>query len=277
MNRRYFLFPLLSWLLTCAAYAQPTWRFPISFQDGTGTRDTIWMVYDTTATLGGGLTPMVDTALGEGHVDMDLNTFNVWTPNWNNDSTKTVAWPYTQFPFHQAIVEAFNYELPVTIKWDLSLGAAPFLPPGGPINAGGIYNDYFWYYNNCGGPQPIGCGVFDISMADSVVVSSTPFVGMLFPFSITIGHFSGVGISEYPHAPGLELWPNPTRDRLFIKAPGTVVSVEFFDLLGDPAYPFPLVVSSEGIDVAKLPPGSYIVRAHTSTDQLYHARFIKQD
>lgn len=262
--------------LAITAAAQPTWRFPISFQDGTGTRDTIWMVYDTSATVGTGFTPMVDTALGEGHVDMDLNVFNVWTPNWNDDSTKTEAWPYTQFPFHQVIVEAFNYVLPVTIKWDLSLGAAPFLPPGGPINAGMIYNAYFEYFNNCGGPPY--CDVFDISLDDSVVVSNTPYPGMLFPFSFTIGHHSGVGITDlrWDSAP-FSVWPDPASSSIQLRSMDQQLTVQIYDPLGRLILGPVNCLASDPLDISSLPNGNYFLRATTPTNHLYHAKFIKQD
>ncbi|MBS1569770.1 MAG: hypothetical protein JST45_10040 [Bacteroidetes bacterium] len=60
------------------ATAQPTWRFHLAFEDGTGARDTIWFVFDTTATLGSGVP---DYELGEGAVQMDLDSFNVWILN----------------------------------------------------------------------------------------------------------------------------------------------------------------------------------------------------
>ena len=58
--------------LAVAAAAQPTWRFHLAFEDGTGARDTIWFVFDTTATNSAG---MVDEHLGEGAEVVGLN----WT------------------------------------------------------------------------------------------------------------------------------------------------------------------------------------------------------
>jgi hypothetical protein len=54
--------------------------------------DTIWFIFDETATLG------LDEALGEGAISMDPTVFNVWVRNADWDSTKTRAWPFSYFP-----------------------------------------------------------------------------------------------------------------------------------------------------------------------------------
>jgi hypothetical protein len=59
--------------------AQPQWKFHIAFEDATGAKDTIWCIWDTTAT-DGSLTS-VDTAFGEAGVTFDYNVFNVWIYN----------------------------------------------------------------------------------------------------------------------------------------------------------------------------------------------------
>src|SRR5690606_7963439 len=119
--------------LACAfvlsATAQPTWRFHLAFEDGAGARDTIWFVYDTTATTGNNQMPTVDYALGEGAVQIDYSEFNVFTWNWNSDTTKTNAWPYNWFPtFQCGTIDAINWIPPMTIRWDTSLFHAPYLP-----------------------------------------------------------------------------------------------------------------------------------------------------
>ncbi|MFT3884913.1 MAG: T9SS type A sorting domain-containing protein [Flavobacteriales bacterium] len=272
---RHLLFSL-ALLLGMAATAQPTWRFPICFQNGDGARDTLWMVYDTTATVGDEFYT-VDTALGEGRVEMDLHAFNVYTINWHYDSTKTIAWPYTEFPLLDVNVEGINGQPPLTIKWDLSLGEAPFLPPGGPINAGAIYNNYFYYFNNCGGPP---CGFFDISLVDSVVIDNSISYDFYFPrfgFSFAIYHLSGAGIAERHYAPELELWPDPARERLFVRMPEPVSTIDIFNAAGAHVRSVPSVRSGEAINIADLLSGTYFLRSITTNHHLYHARFIKTE
>jgi len=52
------LFFPFSLMLVSQAQAQPQWRFHLAFEDAIGAKDTLWFLYDTTATLGGGWTPI---------------------------------------------------------------------------------------------------------------------------------------------------------------------------------------------------------------------------
>ncbi len=106
---------LLALALACTTTAQPTWRFHLAFEDGTGARDTIWMVYDTSATLGSNPWPgpNVDTLLGEGPVNLDDGIFHVFRTNAHGDTTQTNAFPYSQFPnFDGTIIDAINWPPP---------------------------------------------------------------------------------------------------------------------------------------------------------------------
>ena len=67
----------LTVLLAMSAAAQQQWRFHLAFEDGTGARDTIWMLYDTAAQLFyANSDPLVDTLLGEGPVSFDPGDFH---------------------------------------------------------------------------------------------------------------------------------------------------------------------------------------------------------
>ncbi|MBS1569769.1 MAG: hypothetical protein JST45_10035 [Bacteroidetes bacterium] len=138
--------PLLALALASTTTAQPTWRFHLAFEDGTGARDTIWMVYDTSATTGSDSNPQVDYALGEGAVTIDQSTFNVWTWNWDEDSTDTHAFPYSWYPiFDGTLIDAINWVPPMTIRWDTSLFHAPYLPfTQGDINHAYMDGNYFF-------------------------------------------------------------------------------------------------------------------------------------
>ena len=120
----------LACTLAFSAAAQPTWRFHLAFEDGTGARDTIWMVYDTTAQLFyTGNEPLVDTALGEGPVNFNSGDFHVFLLNALFDTTQTNALPFSIFPIHEGtLIDAINWIAPMTIRWDTSLFHAPYLP-----------------------------------------------------------------------------------------------------------------------------------------------------
>ncbi|MFZ7145748.1 MAG: hypothetical protein ACO1G6_10440, partial [Bacteroidota bacterium] len=86
MNKVKLIFAII--LISNTILAQPQWKFPIAFEDGSGAKDTIWYIWDSTATAG------IDTLLGEGKVLMDPNAFNVFVTDFNPDSTKTHALPF---------------------------------------------------------------------------------------------------------------------------------------------------------------------------------------
>ncbi len=264
--------PLLALAIVFSTTAQPTWRFPICFEDGTGARDTIWLVYDTTATVGNNSFPTVDYALGEGHVDMDHSKFNVWVGNWDNDSTKTVAFPYTEFPYHNATVYAFNYQYPVTIHWDLSLGAEPWLPQEGwPINGGALYNDYFYYFNNCGGPP---CGIFDISLADSVVVVDA-FPAEVFPVGFTLGHLLDVHVAEQGGGDPVQLWPNPATTEVLVRGFGDEECLlRLMDITGRVVIQEVRFTGKTRLPLADVQPGTYVCLITTSKGHLWQGKLV---
>ncbi len=188
---------------------------------------------------------------------MDPSVFNVWVWNWDNDSTKTVAFPYTEFPYHNATVDAFNYQYPVTIRWDLSLGAEPWLPQEGwPIDGGALYNDYFWMFNNCGGPP---CGYFDISLADSVVVIDA-FPAEVFPVDFTLGHMFNAHVAEQSGGETPLLWPNPARDLIHVAGLDDITTEAMIcDPLGRRLQTSVLTPADNTLRLDGLPDGTYLL------------------
>ena len=153
--------------------AQPQWKFHVAFEDGTGAKDTIWFIWDTTATLYG-----LDTALGEKPISLDYSVFNVWTYNKVNttyDTLKTTALSYNDS--FESTIEAINYVLPITITWDSALLHAGWLPPTpvGWVNYARIDNDYFFRYNNNGLAHQ-----YDMTLSDSV---TAPYEGNTDPWA----------------------------------------------------------------------------------------------
>ncbi len=202
---------------------------------------------------------------------MDHTKFNVWVWNWDNDSTKTVAFPYTEFPHHQATVDAFNYQYPVTIRWDLSLVSAPWLPQeGGPINAGAIYNQYFYYFNNCGDPP---CGYFDMMIADSVVVPQ-PDPNFLFPVGFTLGHLNTTSISRQLDTNAISIWPNPVHGRIHIGGIKGNAMARIYSAMGTLLSSSPLDATGNTIIVDDLPDGTYVLSLTTPNGN-EHFKFIK--
>ncbi len=178
--------------------AQPQWKFPIAFEDGSGARDTIWYIWDSSATAG------IDTLLGEGKVQMDLNAFNVFVTDFNPDSTKTHALPFNGSTLNNHI-KAINYQYPITIVWDSSLFSNFFTVGDSLIANAYIQNDYFFLVNN-GGPIP---GSFNMLQADNVEAPAFNWGSMnQFPMQILITRFSTTDVNDLPTMNSL-VSPNP--------------------------------------------------------------------
>lgn len=193
--------------------AQPQWKFHIAFEDAIGAKDTIWCIWDSTAT--DGQLNSVDTALGEAGVTFDYSKFNVWIYNNvpNADSTKTSAIPFNgTFDFQ---VNAFNFQYPITVRWDSSLFHAPGLPyPVGYVDRAIIDNDYFFLVNNDPPEQKFNM------LLDNNVVAPWFNWGAQSQFPMDIGIMNGftVGIHENIIIDNdFYLFPNPSKENVNIK------------------------------------------------------------
>lgn len=217
--------------------AQPQWKFHMAFEDATGAKDTIWFIWDTTATLYG-----LDTALGEKPISLDYSIFNVWTYNKVNstyDTLKTIALPYNDC--FENTLEAINYELPITITWDSSLLHADWLPPTpvGWVNYARIDNNYFFLYNNNGFAHQ-----YDMTLSDSV---TAPYKGntdpwawqdwVHFPMDIFLIQDPTLGIDKniYEPKPIIQTFPNPFKNNTTIEfylEKKSFVELSVFDFQG---------------------------------------------
>lgn len=264
-----FYLPLLALAIAATAAAQPTWRFHLAFEDGTGARDTMWFVYDTTATMGWGPGD-VDYALGEGAVSMDLSAFNVWQLNWDVDTTKTIALPYSEFPsFQGGAVSAFNYVAPMIIRWDTSLFHASYLPGPESIGMATMGGEYFFFNNNHPELQ-----AFDMLLADSVVVSTE--VDFLFPIPVYFAAHDGLGVVDVAVDGEFLIQPNPATDLVRWRPPASVVETSLVDQLGRTVMGPIQKPTSDVLDLSVLPDGLYFLHLLTTTNRHYHARIIKQ-
>lgn len=255
-------------LLAFSAHAQLTWRFHLAFEDGSGARDTLWFIYDTTGTVGSDFNPVVDDHLSEGAVEMDLEAFNVWTWNWQYDSTKTQAWPYFMYPMAEMPVMAFNYVAPVTIRWDRDLFNAPELPTAPHIGHAILGGEYFFW---TGLEDPL-VGGFNMLAADSVLIQEPAW--MFVQTTMIFGESSGLGVGE-AHIVPLRLYPNPAMDRVMRVAPAIVDRMEVMDAGGRVVHVAGPLSSGGWKDVAHLPAGSYAIHGIAMDGSRYHGKFIK--
>lgn len=259
----------LAWLGMLAAHAQPQWRFHLAFEDGSGARDTLWFIYDTTATTGA----TVDYELGEGPMPMGDGAFHVYALNAQGDSATTIAWPYTMYPHFNTYntIGAINWVPPMTIRWDTSLFHAPYLPyEQGSIGAARMDGTVFFFVNNHPELQ-----AYNMLIDDSVVVSE--FWDYLFPFGVSFFLNDGLGVSEGRASATIGVCPNPATTELFIEGHGRYTTVWITDAMGRMVRSIDQHDAATPIDVSGLAAGTYHLRMTTTNTQYYHATFQKLD
>lgn len=271
------LFLLLACSLACTTTAQPTWRFHLAFEDGTGAQDTLWFIWDTTATVHYVGTPP-DYSLGEGPVDMDTTAFNMWMYNGNNERTKTDAQPYVGgfYPtFGSFEIWGENFIGPMTIRWDSSLFNAPFLPQ--PVFAAALNGEYFFWYQDPYEPDfppgyiPGGY-VCWLTGRDSVVVpdiGGTPLCPFTFQIGDSINHL-GIFKNDMAH---LSMHVNGSS--LIVNAGSTMDRIALHDLQGRIMGEYPVHSNTALIPIIQLPAGLYVVRAQLKNGDVATGRFIQ--
>jgi len=266
---------LLALALACTTTAQPTWRFHLAFEDGTGARDTIWMVYDTTATTDTSPWPgpNVDSLLGEGKVHIDTSIFNVWMYNPAGDTTKTRAYPYSVYPsFDGTIIDAINWVPPMTITWDTSLFHAPYLPyEQGSIQWASMTGIAFSQFDQ-GLP---GFGLFSMLLDDSVTIDQ--LWDYLFPFPVLFSGDNTIGInSQRRPEPRMQLWPNPAQRLVHVQVPGgEAMEVLVSDLIGRRVIGPTNLPANGQLDISALHTGIYHIVVRTLQNHIYHGTIEK--
>ncbi len=261
--------------LAYVATAQPTWRFHLAFEDGTGARDTLWFIYDTNVLLTQSHWPVDMAEYAESRANLNYNDgeFHVFTINDLIDSTNSMASPYSWFPIFETgnSINAINWTPPMTITWDTSLFHAPYLPyDQGSFGMAIMDGIAFSQFDQSG-----EFGVFNMLIDDSVTIDF--LWDYLFTFSVYFGPDDHVGMREQQApAPLLSVWPNPARSMLHVQAPGSEAGeVLVSDLMGRRVLNVEHMPANEPLDVSSLHPGIYLIRVHTHQNHVYHGTFEK--
>ncbi|MDD4374771.1 MAG: T9SS type A sorting domain-containing protein [Bacteroidales bacterium] len=279
MKKTIISFLLLFLAIPIYLKAQPQWKFHLAFEDATGAKDTIWFIWDTTATFYG-----LDTALGEYPVSLDDNLFNVWICNPANekyDTLKTIAHPYTYTFGHQ--IEAVNFKLPVKISWDSSLFHADWLPsePVGWVNNAWISNEYFFLVNNTEDHY------FDLTLDNHTIMPDSTIVGTAdenpwfwlpernFPLGIGLAQDPTLYVDEDLTRKDYFIYPNPVHSLLIVDTQKKIATVKILNTQGKclqviKAREFPLNIDFSGFDR-----GIYVIQLISNQNQYYHEKIIK--
>ena len=267
---------LLALALACTTTAQPTWRFHLAFEDGTGARDTIWLVYDTSVVQTQSHWPVDIGEYQQSRVGLDYNDgeFHVFTINDLIDSTNSMAFPYSWYPIFETgnSINAINWTPPMSIKWDTSLFHAPYLPyDQGHIGLAVMSGLAFSQFND----GTLDFGMLSMLIRDSVRID---FLSeYLFAFAVYFDAVDDIGVEE--HDPGrtpLRVWPNPAHTVVHIESPGSGVQELFiWDVAGRQLLELAYPGTTGPMDVSTLGPGTYFITLRTKQNQRYHATFQK--
>ena len=263
---------------TMVVKAQPQWKFHVAYEDATGAKDTIWFIWDTTATFFG-----ADTLLGETTAIFNYDEFNVWTYNigltWN-DSIKIVAHPYEYSFGHE--IEAMNFELPITICWDTSLLHASFLPPQpvGWINHARMDNDYFFMINN----YPIA-HQFDMTITDHIIVPDTNLTNSWFwnpviHFPVSLYLFQdptfSIPLNNGKGNRNIHIYPNPAHSEVIISGidENAIVEVSIYNSIGQRV--IHKREAGHKVDVSSLQHGMYVVEVVVGKHRIREKLIVKR-
>lgn len=181
-------------LISVVGFAQPTWRFPLAFEDGTGARDTLWLVYDTAVVQTQSHWPVDFGEYQQSRINLDYSdgAFHVFTINDLIDSTNSMAFPYSWFPMFETgnTIDAINWTPPMSITWDTSLFHASYLPYAKGSFGVAMMNGIAFSQFDQGGT---GFGIFNMLVDDSVTID---FLSeFLFPFPVYFDAGNTIGMN----------------------------------------------------------------------------------
>ena len=266
---------LISILLfvSSSCFAQQQWRFYVAFEDATSAKDTIWLIWDTTAT--GGVPGLVDTALGEGAIQFNQAIFNVWVHNDNFDSTKTFAYPYNYTL--ATSVFAFNYQYPIIVTWDSSLFHAPYLPmPVGYVNVAGITNNYFYDVNN--DPPLHGFNM----LWDNNAIAPYFNWGSQSQFPMNFAIIRDPLLSNQDlltNVNKIKIYPNPFTTELLLSSVEEICTIEIYSITGQfllsRSFKNPIKLSNYVLTIPYFNAGLYIIKLTNTKNQFVYEKAIK--
>ena len=257
-------------LISFNSIAQQQWKFHIAYEDATGAKDTIWLIWDSTATIG------VDTALGES-THLDHSKFNVYMDFGGGDTSKINALDYGYFPTQGAIVEAINYQYPLMISWDTAIFHASFLPIAAPseyINAARIDNDYF-FFTTPGTDQQ-----FDM-LSDNH--TTAPFFNWgsqsQFPMTFLIGWYPLAVKNIEKENRGIKILPNPFNNVISITAKETIKKIQIVSVDNRIVYSENFAENENRnpvkLNLANLETGIYLIEITNNLNTKYYEKICK--
>ena len=200
---------------SCVAQQNAQWPFYIAFEDATGAKDTMWMVFDSSAAYPNGVSP----SLGEVPLSsQDTLDFHVWCNLYFGEqgakySTSAKSLSYSS---NERLIYAANYVLPITARWDTLLFTADILyETGDPVNRATIDNNYFFLVNNW------YFQVFEMTLDNHVLLPEFGWGGGVGHFPIFVdfdrGPLGPILNTDEKESDYFSLYPNPTAGLINIE------------------------------------------------------------
>lgn len=255
---------------------EPQFKFHLAFEDATGAKDTVWLIWDSLATEGpteGGGQTNLDTLFGEIPMSLPTGVFRVYVELSANDSGKVRAiplnWALYGFP-----IKAQNYVYPINMYWDTSLifnNNLPFV-----INTAYLGNDWFFFNNN----DPLN-QIYHMQYEDSIQLPWFSWGSQdQFPINFNFGYdyILNVGIDEKEIKHNrLVVYPNPSSNKLLIKLKDnidTAFELKLIDVRGTVLKQLSITNNRAIIDISDLPIGLYFIEVFNEKFS-YREKIIK--
>lgn len=262
------------------AEQQPTWIFPIWFEDGNGARDTLYYCVDSMA-LSGNCLPPNDVIFGEKLISEPAGKFSAMFEGLSVNCTENYKVSVNPFLEYNGnfiggiIIYLCNAELPLTIRWDNELFYSnkiplPNLSPA-PQAEGLISYDISMNPGDDCFPAPIlmtdtVTNPFSCSYQDSVVFTGIGISNLNFRIRPWSGEWVGIESVKTSFS-DIQIHPNPVKEILSINYQSimnSIITISIYDILGREKYILSKLVGNE-IDLSFLDSGMYYLKA---SDQL---------
>ncbi len=249
---------LISILLTLTSFTQtqPQFKFWLAFEDSIGQRDTIWInKYDSLSSL------LADSTLKKCNLEIDTLNFMSYI-NLGSDSNRC----FNFFDDRKSIsfnIQAQNYHLPITIRWDSSLLRNNGLP--WQIKTAQLSHRYLW-----------PC-CHNMLLTNSFIALPYTWGGAYdtpFPIELYISDLNFNSVQNKFNQTKIELFPIPASHFLTIKNLDNreIKKIEIMTYEGRILKRKSLLENKVGI--MELPNGIYFLKIQTY-NQIYYEKFIK--
>lgn len=205
---------LISILLTLTSFTQtqPQFKFWLAFEDSIGAKDTLWVVFDSSATN------WIDSALGELPIQFDSTKFQVYT-SADGIPVNLIA-INTMKKEISASIFSQNYHLPITVRWDSSLLRNNDLPWDGVYG----YLENHYIFSNIQFTPYRFAGLDKFNSIELIPFQQGGGMGSHFPLGlkITEENIYQVSVNQLTKSNSINIYPNPTNSFIRINTNGLI-------------------------------------------------------